>query len=97
MTHMSMDFPEVNPDDFMKITTDRLPHQEIEAALINIGGGGVEGTEYKNKLVKAAGWKKLRLSSYAGDPQMAAEAFNKIRGALLQTDNADELLNLVSA
>lgn len=92
---MSKNFPEVSPDDFMKITTNRLPHQDIEAELINIGGGGVDGTNFKNDLVKAAGWKKMRLSSYAGDPQMAATAFNKIREALTKTINPDELISLI--
>lgn len=93
---MSMQFQEVHPDDFLKITIERLPHQDIETALIKIGGGGVEGSDFKTRLVKAAGWTKLRLSSYAGDPAMAATAFNKIRQALSQTDNPEQLFNLVS-
>ncbi|MDH5546442.1 MAG: hypothetical protein OEZ43_12680 [Gammaproteobacteria bacterium] len=93
---MSMQLAVINPEDFSKITTERLPHQEIESKLILIGGGGVEGTAFKNKLVKAAGWNKLRLSTYAGNPELAASAFNKIREALAQTENAEELLRLVS-
>lgn len=92
---MSKDYPEIKPEDFTKLTLDKLPHQEIEMALMVMGGGGVAGTEFKNKLMKAAGWTKPRLSTYAGYPDMAAVAFNKIRVALTQTENPAELLELV--
>lgn len=94
---MSKEFPLIKPEDFTTITTERLPHQEVEMAIMAIGKKGVSGgTDFKYKLLKAAGWKKMRLSTYAGDPDMAADAFNKIRVALAQTDDPDRLLELVS-
>lgn len=96
---MSKEYTEILPEDFTKITAQKLPHQEIEMALMAIGSSGSgsgSGTEFKNNLLKAAGWKKMRLSTYAGDPDMAADAFNKVRIALSQTDNPEELMVLVS-
>lgn len=88
---MAREFTEVQADDFSKITVDRLPHQEIEMALIGIGGGGVKGIEFKTEIVKAAGWNRERLSTYSGNPDLAAEAFNRIRELLVETEDADEL------
>jgi hypothetical protein len=92
-----MQFPEVQAEDFTKITIERLPHHEIESALINIGGSGVEGTQYKTKVIKAAGWKYERLTTYAAHPDVAASAFNKVRAALASTQEQDKLLELVTS
>lgn len=94
---MSKVFAEVHPDDFSKITLERLPHQQIEMALIAIGGGGVRGTQFKTEVVQAAGWKGERLSTYAGKPEMAASAFNRIRSVLTETENMDEILTRIQA
>jgi hypothetical protein len=94
---MSKEFAEVQADDFSKITIERLPHQEIEMALIAIGGGGVRGTQFKTDVVQAAGWKGERLSTYAGKPEMAAVAFNKIREVLAETEEMDEVMAKVQA
>jgi len=88
---MGKEFTQVHSDDFSKITLDRLPHQEIEMALISIGGGGVKGIEFKTEMVKAAGWSRDRLSTYSGNPDLAAEAFNRIRELLVETEDAGEL------
>jgi len=93
---MSKAFSEVQVGDFSKITIERLPHQEIENALIAIGGGGVSGTKFKMDIMKAAGWKKGHTSSYASSPEIAVAAFNKIRQALMSTDDAAKLLAKVS-
>lgn len=94
---MSKAFPEVQVEDFSKITIERLPHQEIEMALIAIGGGGVRGTQFKTDVVRAAGWSGERLSTYAGKPEMAAEVFNRIRVALAETEDMNELMAKVQA
>jgi hypothetical protein len=94
---MVREFAEVQPDDFSKITIERLPHQEIEMALIAIGGGGVRGTQFKTEVVQAAGWRSERLSTYAGKPEMAAEAFNRIRAVLAETNDKDEVITRVQA
>lgn len=88
---MGKEFTQVQADDFSKITPDRLPHQEIEMALISIGGGGVRGIDFKTEMVKAAGWNRERLSTYSGNPDLAAEAFNRIRELLAETEDAGEL------
>ncbi|RRQ21937.1 hypothetical protein [Thiohalobacter thiocyanaticus] len=87
-----MQFTEVNPEDFTRITLERLPHQEIETALIAIGGNGVEGTKFKGRVLKAAGWKYERLTTYASYPETAAEAFNRVRGILQQTREPEQIL-----
>lgn len=89
---MSREFAEVSAEDFSKITVERLPHQEIEMALITIGGGGVRGTQYKTEVVQAAGWRGDRLSTYAGKPELAAETFNRIRSVLAETEDMDEVM-----
>lgn len=86
-------FNEVQPEDFSKITLDRLPHQEIESTIIRIGGGGVAGMKYKDEVLAAAGWKIERLRTYAGNPELAAEAFNRIREVLADTDDRDEIMD----
>lgn len=94
---MGREFAEVQVDDFSKITLDRLPHQEIEMALIAIGGGGVRGTQFKTDVVRAAGWNSERLATYAGKPEKAAAAFNKIRAVLAETDDQDQVMEKVKA
>ncbi len=88
---MGKEFSPVQADDFSKLTIDRLPHQEIEMALISIGGGGVKGIDFKTEMVKAAGWNRERLSTYSGNPELAAEAFNRLRELLAETEDAGEL------
>ncbi len=90
-----MQFPEIQADDFTKITTDRLPHQDIEAALIHIGGSGVNGSKYKTSVMKAAGWKYERLTTYAAHPEVAAVAFNKVRSVLARTQDQEQIISLV--
>lgn len=94
---MTKAFSEVQAEDFSRITVERLPHQEIEMALIALGGGGVKGIQYKTDVVKAAGWNRERLSTYAGNPELAAETFNRIRTALAETDDPDQVVTLVAA
>lgn len=94
---MGREFAEVQAEDFSKITIERMPHQEIEMALIGIGGGGVRGTQFKTEVVRAAGWNGERLATYAGKPEKAAAAFNKIRVILAETDEQDQVLQKVSA
>lgn len=90
---MGREFAEVQADDFSKITIERLPHQEIEMALIAIGGGGVRGTQFKTDVVRAAGWNGERLATYAGKPEKAAAAFNRIRAILVDTDDQAQILD----
>ncbi|MDX1810357.1 MAG: hypothetical protein R3240_00295 [Gammaproteobacteria bacterium] len=88
---MSMDFPEVSSEDFSRLTIEKLPHQLIENQLIVMGGGGVEGMKFKNNTLKQAGWSGDKLTSYAKRPELAAQVFNAIRGALKKTDDPELL------
>lgn len=88
---MSQEFTEVQVDDFMKITTDPLPHKQIEDALSAIGGGGTKGMAFKQEMLKIAGWTGNKLTSFAKKPESAAEAFNKVRLALAKTEHPDDI------
>jgi len=90
---MSDEFKEVTAEDFSKITIERLPHQDIENALIQLGGGGVKGMDFKNKALKRAGWPGDRLTSFAKKPEEAAKAFNAVRSALTNAEDADALMS----
>jgi len=92
---MSNNFAEVSVEDFSKITMDRLPHQEIETALITMGGGGVRGTEFKTDMLKRAGWTGNALTSFAKRPEVAAEAFNRVRLAIAETEDPDKLRSIL--
>ncbi len=93
---MAEQFEPVAAEDFTKITTSRLPHQKIEAALILIGGTGVKGMEFSRKVMRAAGWKYERLTTYASHPEVAAEAFNRVREILATTEDREQILERVS-
>lgn len=88
---MSFDFEEVKEGDFMQFGKP-LSFLEIEKALLQLGGGGVEGTQYKNRVLQAAGWTGHALKSYASRPAVAAEVFNRVREVLSQTADAEEIL-----
>lgn len=89
---MDTNFTEVHEDDFSRIGGDKPPHLKIEAILIEIGGTGKRGYEYKLRALKAAGWKYGKMTSYGSYPKAAAEAFNKIRTALGATTDSEKLI-----
>lgn len=91
---MTISIPEVQEGDFMKITAS-LPHLQIDQALVRIGGGGLHGTNFRDQLLKAAGWTGHKLTTYASRPAQAAAAFNIIRAALELTEESQELLTQV--
>jgi hypothetical protein len=93
---MASSYREVAADDFSKITTDTLPHQEIERAIILIGGGGVKGMQFKTEVLTKAGWSTDKLRTFISKPDQAAEIFNRIRGILEQTEDRDEILERLS-
>jgi hypothetical protein len=93
---MATSYREVSADDFSKITTESLPHQEIERAIIHIGGGGVAGIQYKTEVLTRAGWSTDKLRTYISKPEQAAEIFNRIRQILEQTEDKNELLARLS-
>ena len=93
---MGQSFAEVQVEDITKITLDPLPHKEIENALVAIGGGGADGANFKLEILKMAGWKGNKLTSYAKDPECATKAFNKVRRILEKTDNPEKIKKVLS-
>ncbi len=88
-----MEFDQIVADDFTSFRPGVVAtHVKLEQLLTNIGGGGTDGTSYKNQAMKAAGYKYDPIIGYAKHPQAAAEAFNKIRTAMAQTQDKDALL-----
>lgn len=85
---MSYNFEEVLEGDFMQFGKP-LSFLEIERTLLEMGGGGVKGTEYKHKALQAAGWTGHALTSYASRPAIAAKAFNQVRLALADFSGKD--------
>lgn len=93
---MGMSFDEVQVDDFSKIGGGRASFLLIEDALIEIGGQGVNGTNFKTDALRAAGWSYGKLTTYASKAEKAVVAFNKVRMALSQSDDKDEVLKLIT-
>ncbi len=89
---MEMTIAEVHEEDFSRIGGEKPPHLKIEAALLALGGAGASANEFKLRALKAAGWKYGKMTPYGSNPKLAAEAFNKIRTALLRANDKDQLL-----
>lgn len=89
---MNTSIAEVCEEDFSRIGGDKPPHLKIEAALIALGGSGVPGTEFKLRMLKAAGWKYGKMTPYGSYPKLAAEAFNRIRTALTRANDREQLI-----
>ena len=87
------DFKEVSPDDFLTFSREQPSYVAIEQALIEMGGGGNKGVEFKKTALTAAGWKYGKLVSYGAHAATAAEAFNKVREALESSEEQDVVLN----
>jgi hypothetical protein len=89
-------FDEVKEEDFTTIGGAPPPHLKIEQALLQVGGAGKAGADFKAKALKAAGWKYDRMTGYAKNPELAALAFNRIREALAATDDRTQLLEMLN-
>ncbi len=87
------EFKEVSPDDFLTFSREQPSYVAIEQALIELGGGGNQGVEYKKEALSAAGWNYGKLVSYGAHAGKAADVFNKIREALAQTEDSSEMLD----
>lgn len=89
---MVTNIAEVQEEDFSRIGGEKPPHLKIEAVLIELGGNGVRGTEFKLRALKAAGWKYSKMTPYGSYPKVAADAFNRIRTALSASKDQEQLL-----
>jgi len=88
---MPKEFNEVNPNDFLTFSRESPAHVLIEGHVIEIGGGGKDGVDFKQEIMKLAGWKHHALTSYGAHADLAAAAFNKVRQVLAQTDEPDQI------
>ncbi|ODS24115.1 hypothetical protein AB835_05120 [Candidatus Endobugula sertula] len=88
---MSQSYPEVQPEDFMKISRDKPSHLLIEQQLITLGSRIGNGGTFKKEILKLVGWNGGSLTTYASRAELAAEAFNRIRAALEGVESAEEL------
>ena len=89
---MSSEFKEVTTDEFSRIGGEPPEHRKIEAALVNIGGKGVHGNNFKREALKAAGWNYGKMTSYGSKPDAAARAFNRLREVLSRVEDKDAVL-----
>ncbi|MGL4603255.1 MAG: hypothetical protein ACRCU9_03825 [Iodobacter sp.] len=87
-----MQFDEVMAEHFNIISRTPLPHVLIEQALMQIGGGGVDGTKFKRKALLVAGWKHPGVVSYGKHPAEACQAFNKLRLILAESQEAEVIM-----
>lgn len=93
-----MEFDQVIADDFTSFKPGVVAtHVKLEQLLTNIGGGGTEGTDFKNQAMKMAGYKYDPIIGYAKHPDAAAEAFNKIRSVVTETQDKDALLEKLTS
>ncbi|GAB3483241.1 hypothetical protein [Marinomonas epiphytica] len=84
-------YAEVKAEDFMTFGGERPSYLQIEDALMALGGHGVSGNQYKNEMVKLAGWTGGALTTYAQRPEVAQAAFNKIRLVLPKVKKPESL------
>ena len=87
-----MHFDEVKPEDFATFSRVPPPHLQMEQFLMQLGGGGTEGTHFKKKVMLAAGWSHTGVVSYGKYPQEACKAFNRLREVLAAQREADAIL-----
>ncbi len=94
---MARDLPEITEEEFTRIGGETPKHLLIEAALIELGGSGVNGSKFKREALKAAGWGYGKMTSFGSKPEAAAAAFNRIRQALSHAKSKEDLLSALGA
>lgn len=90
---MAHEFQMVQEGDFTTFTPGQKPvYAEIEEVLINIGGGGISGNQFKKEVLELAGWKYGKLISYGAHPDIAVLAFNRLRDVLAVCDRKKDII-----
>ena len=92
-----MHFDEIHSSHFVTLSRTPLPHTLIEQALVNIGGGGNDGMNFRKQALAAAGWSYDGLVPFAKHPDKAAQAFNRLRAALASYTSAEALMAALEA
>jgi hypothetical protein len=85
-------FGSVSENEFFRIEGKQPNYITIEKALIDIGGGSWEGLQFKETVIKLAGWVEGSDKAYSTNPYLAADTFNKIRLILLGTTSRSGIL-----
>ena len=86
-----MNFGEVKLEDFTTFKAGiTLAHVEIEKKLIELGGSGLKGNEFKKECLAKAGWKYGKLTSYGAYPEVATEAFTKLKEVLESLESVED-------
>lgn len=94
---MPVEFEPIITNDFTTFTPGRIaPHIKLEQFLTALGGGSTLGSNYKHHVLKLAGWKYDSIIGYAKHPDLASEAFNKVRSVLIETQDKDEIVKRLS-
>jgi hypothetical protein len=84
------------PEEFTSFKPGVKPiYSHIEEILIEMGGRGVAGNNFKKEMLTKAGWKYGALISYGAHPETAAAVFNKIRELLGKTREKEEFVSLL--
>ena len=91
-----MHFDDVKPVVFATFSRVPPPHLQMEQFLMQLGGGGTEGTHFKKKVMLAAGWSHTGVVSYGKYPQEACKAFNRLREVLVQHQDPEGILATLS-
>ncbi len=92
-----MQFDEIQAVHFNTLSRTPFPHVLLEQALLQLGGGGVEGSKFAKQVLTAAGWRHASVVSYGKYPEEAAAAFNKVRAVLETNEDPTALITLLSA
>lgn len=91
-----MQFDEIQATHFNTLSRTPFPHVLVEQALLQLGGGGIEGSKFAKQVLTAAGWRHASVVSYGKYPEEAAVAFNKVRAVLEVNEDPTALIELLS-
>lgn len=87
-----MELENITLEDFTNFQPGKVaPHVKIEQLLTQIGGGGADGTKFKKRILKAAGWSYPSIHGYAKDPDQAVVAFNNVLNVINGLEDKAEM------
>lgn len=90
-----MEFAEIMPEHFMRISRDPFPHILIDRYLMQMAGGGINASTFHKEVMFAAGWKHHSLTPFTKYPAEASAVYNRVRDALSQCDQTPDSLLFV--
>lgn len=90
-----MEFAEVIPEHFMRISREPPPHILLDRYLMQMAGGGTDVSAFHKEVMSAAGWKHHSLTPFTKYPAEASAAYNRVRDALSNCDQTPEALLFV--